>query len=105
MGLQVELPMVLHMDNVGAVDLVNDWSAGGRTRHMEMCMFFLRNLKEAGIIEPKWKRGDQHMVDMLPRIWQGSHLTSAASYLFEKISTTRGTINYRGKGECWSIMC
>eukprot|EP00957_Ditylum_brightwellii_P006313 479020-Ditylum_brightwellii.AAC.1 len=51
MGLQVELPMVLHMDNSDAVDFVNNWSAGGRTRYMETCMFFLRDLKEAGIIE------------------------------------------------------
>eukprot|EP00957_Ditylum_brightwellii_P079760 6065057-Ditylum_brightwellii.AAC.1 len=51
MGLQVELLTVLHMDNSGAVDLVNNWSAGGRTRHMETCIFFLRDLKEAGVIE------------------------------------------------------
>ena len=31
MGLQVELPMVLEMDNKGAVDLANNWSVGGRT--------------------------------------------------------------------------
>eukprot|EP00957_Ditylum_brightwellii_P010347 782432-Ditylum_brightwellii.AAC.1 len=30
MGLQVEQPMVLHIDNSGAVDLANNWSAGGR---------------------------------------------------------------------------
>eukprot|EP00957_Ditylum_brightwellii_P070989 5395278-Ditylum_brightwellii.AAC.1 len=34
-GLQVELPMLLNIDNSGAVDLANNWSAGGRTRHME----------------------------------------------------------------------
>jgi hypothetical protein len=28
--LEVELPMVLKMDNSGAVDIANSWSAGGR---------------------------------------------------------------------------
>ena len=28
LGLQVETPMVLYMDNSGAVDLVNNWTAG-----------------------------------------------------------------------------
>ena len=30
-GLSVELPMVLEMDNPGAVYLANNWSVGGRT--------------------------------------------------------------------------
>eukprot|EP00957_Ditylum_brightwellii_P050976 3866061-Ditylum_brightwellii.AAC.1 len=37
MGLKVELSMQLFIDNSGAVDLTNNWSAGGLTRHMEMC--------------------------------------------------------------------
>ncbi len=31
MGLKVRLPMVLEMDNKGAVDLANNWSVGSRT--------------------------------------------------------------------------
>jgi hypothetical protein len=30
MGLQVELPMLLEIDNKGAKDLINNWSVGGR---------------------------------------------------------------------------
>ena len=67
MELQVELPMKLYMDNSGAVDLVNNWSAGGRTRHMETRIFFLRDLKEAGIIEVEWTKGDQNPVDMFTK--------------------------------------
>ena len=37
MGLQVELPMILKVDNSGAVDLANNWTAGGRTRHILKC--------------------------------------------------------------------
>ena len=36
LGLEVELPMILEMDNKGAVDLANNWSVGGRTRHVEV---------------------------------------------------------------------
>jgi hypothetical protein len=31
LGLKVELPMVLEMDNKGAVDLANNYSVGGHT--------------------------------------------------------------------------
>ena len=30
-GLSVDFPMVLEMDNQGAVDLAKNWSVGGRT--------------------------------------------------------------------------
>ena len=40
LGLKVELPMLLKMDNNGAVDLANNWSVGGRTRHVNMRNFF-----------------------------------------------------------------
>eukprot|EP00957_Ditylum_brightwellii_P195171 14870290-Ditylum_brightwellii.AAC.1 len=60
MGLLVELPMLLEIDNSGAVDLANNWSARGRTHHMKTRMFFLRDLKEAGIIEVHWLKGDKN---------------------------------------------
>jgi hypothetical protein len=34
LGLQVQLPMILELDNTGAVDLVDNYSVGGRTRHV-----------------------------------------------------------------------
>ena len=34
--LKVEFPMVLEMDNSGAVDIANSWSVSGRTRHMDV---------------------------------------------------------------------
>jgi hypothetical protein len=36
MGLQVEKPMLLEIDNKGAKDLINNWSVGGRLRHIEV---------------------------------------------------------------------
>ncbi len=35
-GLKVELPMILEMDNKGAVDLVNSFSVRGRTSHINV---------------------------------------------------------------------
>jgi hypothetical protein len=35
LGLRVKLPMVLEMDNQRAVYLANNWSVGGRTRHID----------------------------------------------------------------------
>ena len=55
-GLKVnsKLPMVIEMDNKGAVDLVNSWTSTGRTRHNATRINFLRELKETGIISVRW---------------------------------------------------
>ena len=47
-GLKVEKPVILEIENKGAVDLANNWSAGGRTRHIDVRYYFLRELKEQG---------------------------------------------------------
>jgi hypothetical protein len=42
LGLKVKLPMVLETDNQGVVYLANNWSVGGRTRHIDVQSVFLR---------------------------------------------------------------
>ena len=46
--------MNVHSGNKGAVDLVNGWSVGGGTKHMDVRVMFLRELKEASILKIKW---------------------------------------------------
>ena len=60
LGLEVELPMVLEIDNKGTVDLANNWSIGGRTRHIDVRQVFLRELKEAGTLIVKWIPGAEN---------------------------------------------
>jgi hypothetical protein len=52
MGLKVKLPMLLEMDNKGTVDLANDRSIGGCTRHVDL-QRFLRELKESKVMDIK----------------------------------------------------
>ena len=57
--LDVELPMILEIDNKGAVDLCNNWAVAGRTRHIDVRQLFVRDLKEAGIIKVVWRKGEE----------------------------------------------
>ena len=67
MGLKVKKPMILEIDNKGAVDLTHNWSVGGRTRHVEVRQYFLRDLKEDGIIWAKWISGESNSSDMFTK--------------------------------------
>ena len=68
--------MMIEIENRGAVDFANNWSIGGRTCHVEMKQHFLRELKEAGILECKWDRDDKMTSDI--------HTKNLARPTFEK---------------------
>ena len=66
-GLCVKKPMILEIDNQGAVGLANNWSVGGRTRHVEVRQYFLRELKEEGTIRTIWLAGDKMCSDLFTK--------------------------------------
>lgn len=59
--------MQLQVDNKGAKDLCNNWSVGGRTRHIQVKQYFLRELKEAGILEVTWTSGEDMTSDIFTK--------------------------------------
>ena len=67
MGLQVKMPMTLEIDNKGSVDFCNNWSVAGRTRHIEVKQYFLRDLKELGILKVMWKSGEEMTSDIFTK--------------------------------------
>ncbi len=71
LGLQVETPMVLQMDNKWAVDLISSFSIGGRTGHIDVQQCFLRELKEAKIMVVTWIPGTENEADMFTKNLDG----------------------------------
>jgi hypothetical protein len=67
--LKVKLPMVLEMDNQGVVYLANKWSVRSRTRHIDIQLVFLLELKEAGVLVIKWISGSTKEADVFTKIW------------------------------------
>ena len=71
LGLKVKSPMVLEMDNKGAVNHTNSWSVGGNMRHVGMKQVFLRELKEDGILIFEWIPGEINDADMFTKNLDG----------------------------------
>jgi hypothetical protein len=69
--LRVRLPMVLEMGIQGAVNLANKWSVGGRTRHIDVQLVLLRELKDAGVLVIKWKVGAVNEVGIFTKNLDG----------------------------------
>jgi hypothetical protein len=66
-GLKVKLPMVLEMYNKGAVDLASSLSVGGRTRHVDVRMHYLHELKDQGMIMIKHISGEDNKTDIFTK--------------------------------------
>jgi hypothetical protein len=75
-GLKVRKPMVLEIDNKGAVDLMHNWSVSGRTRHNSIRQSFLRELNEEGILEVFWIATEDNSADLFTK--------NLAGLIFEK---------------------
>ena len=71
MGLKVKKPMILEIDNKGAVDLSKNWSVSGRTRHDSIRQNFLRKLHEEGIITVKWIPTEENSADLFTKNLSG----------------------------------
>jgi hypothetical protein len=67
MELKVKFPMVIYCDNKGAVDLVNNWSTSGRTRHIATKTMFLREMKEKGILKVEWIPNEEMVSDVFTK--------------------------------------
>jgi hypothetical protein len=87
-GLKVKLPMILQVDNKGVMDLANNWSVGGRTRHITVKTNFLRELKEEGILQVEWIPTEANSADMFTKNLQGPLFAKHASvYVSDVLST------------------
>ena len=67
LGLQVEKPMVLMMNNRGAIGLFNNWSVAGRTCHLDVRYNFMRELKESDMVTCVWLSGEEMSSDVFTK--------------------------------------
>jgi hypothetical protein len=109
MGLTVKLPMILEVDNKGCVDFCNNWSVAGRTRHIEVKQYFLRDLKEAGILKVRWKSGEEMTSDIFTKNLPGPTFEKHGSKFYgrdvyhERYTKSIENRNNRGEAALGSI--
>ena len=57
-------------NDFGSVDLTNSYTVGDRTWYMETRQYYLRELKEQGIMSVKWKADTENCSDLYTKIRQ-----------------------------------
>ena len=67
MGVNVQLPMTVYVDNTGAIELARNWSTSGRTKHIDVRFHYLRELVEQGMMELKFVRSENNTADIFTK--------------------------------------
>jgi hypothetical protein len=66
-GLNIAKPMILSIDNKGAVDYANNWSTGGRMRHASIRLGFLREVNMENLVEVEWCWSEEMPADLFTK--------------------------------------
>ena len=71
--LQVKLTVLMDIDNLGTVDLENNWSVGSRTRNIETPQQYLCELKEEDYLVVKWIIDEENETDIFTKNSAGKY--------------------------------
>ena len=80
LGLKVKMPMILEVDNTGAIDLANNWSSSMRMKHIDVHHHFLQELVDCRVIKLKFVRSEENVSDIFTK--------NLAGPLFQKHAKT-----------------
>jgi hypothetical protein len=73
---KLHLPMLLHMDNTGAIYLSNNKAVGSRTKRIDICTHYVRNLINEEIIKTLFVKSENNATDIFTK--------NVTEYLFLK---------------------
>ena len=67
MNIEVELPITVHVDNVGAIWLSNNRTTSDRTKHIDIRASFVKEYQEDGKIIIKFVKSEENEVDIFTK--------------------------------------
>ncbi len=101
MGLKVKLPMILEMDSNGTVDLANNWSIIGLTRHDGVPHCFLWELKESKVMDIHWIKGSENNADAFAKNLDGLAFEKCIMILVGQDVHMKSPTSEQGG--CWEV--
>ena len=63
LGVPVETPIKVNVDNMGAIFMTGNASSSSRTRHVDTRWHFVRELQEQGVVEVVFCRTKDNLAD------------------------------------------
>ena len=67
MKIEIKKPMIVYMDNTGAIDLAHNWSYGNRSKHIDTRYHYIRRLIEKKENELRFVRSEDNKADIFTK--------------------------------------
>lgn len=64
LGMQLELPIQVRIDNAGAIFMSENATSSGRTRHMDTQWHYVNQLQEQGLIKISFVKSAENISDL-----------------------------------------
>ena len=66
-GITIELPIIVHVDNAGAIFLANNKNISQRTKHIQTRYHFVREFIKDGVIKLKYIASKENDADIMTK--------------------------------------
>ena len=67
MGFKIKLPIVIRVDNVGAIYIANNHTMSQRTKHIDICAHFVQEFIADGILKIVFIRSEDNDADIFTK--------------------------------------
>ena len=85
LGIPVKLPVVVHVDNIGAIFMSENTTSSNRTRHMDTRWHFVNDFQQDGLIKVEFVKSAENISDVQTKNVTGEiHQTHLGKYVSEK---------------------
>ena len=85
LGVKVELPIMVHVDNLGAIYMANNEIIGGRTRHVDVRYHFVKEFVENGVVKVIFVKSDNNDADLFTKNVRQSLYEKHSGKMIEEI--------------------
>jgi hypothetical protein len=89
MGISVKIPIIVRVDNVGAIFMTKNVSTNSRTKHIDVRYHFVREFVEEGFVKIIFVRSEHNISDGFTKNVTGDiYDAHVADYMIERSSLT-----------------
>ena len=69
---KVKLPVIVHVDNVGAIFMGSNVRTSSCTRHIDCCTKYVREYQEDGVVKIIFVKSESNILDIMTKNVQGN---------------------------------
>ncbi len=85
-GIQIEYPVIIHVDNIGAIYLAKNYTTSQRTKHVDTQYHFVREYIEDGILKVVFVRSEDNDADIFTKNTGGELFGKHTGKFSEKLT-------------------